>query len=803
MTKVRFTFNHVEGGPMANMEFTLLLSRASFNEEDIGVVLPESVVVTTNELGEAIVDMWPLKAAYKIRIAPEYEDACGKLNWTFYVPQSTEIVDAQQLFLVPPPRNIPWDEEAINKINQAVIDTHNSEVAAAASAVAADASADRAELAAQGVEDYAAAAAQSAAEAEASNVSAGQHETAANAAKIAAETARDQANASQTGAANSATAAATSAGQAYDSSVASQTYATASEAARDAAVLAQNSAAESATDAAASVVLTHADVTTTAANKAATAADVVTVTGLKNDAAASAADAAASAQAAEDALGSITGVIADGGPIDLSGGTYPTKPAVSTVWRVTVGGTVTSVPEGTITYFEGDQLNYTKDQDIFYRTATAVRVSSVAGRTGDVVLSKTDVGLANVDNTSDVNKPISIAQQAAFDARTPTVGRQDTTAGRLVKVGDYGRNGAGPIVQANTVDANTLTVEGLYMFNNGGINVPEAAWVEHMPHSVADYAKQVAWGLLTDKVYVRSQKAGVWGNWTTTVEIVDNLTSSDTDKALSARQGKELLQLLQANNATVVRYTYNVAVGQTVITGPSLEGTTLAYVPGVPFILEKDGFPLLGTDYTATNGTSITLAVSPAIACQISITVFGSFSVADHYTKAQADARYYQKTETYSQAEVNNKITALSLKSASKADIVGAVSQESGVPTGAIIEYSEDGNGSTCTRYADGTQVCTYFFRSPTVYALDNAVGSLWRTRDTALLLPDVSYLKPFATGKLPVLSYTCRMDSWYGFPALLAGTRLVNKWVPCHIVSLASVSTFVEINCIATGRWY
>lgn len=137
-----------------------------------------------------------------------------------------------------------------------------------------------------------------------------------------------------------------------------------------------------------------------------------------------------------------------------------------------------------------------------------------------------------------------------------------------------------------------------------------------------------------------------------------------------------------------------------------------------------------------------------------------------------------------------------------KANAVGIVSQASGVPTGAIIEYSEDGNGSTCTRYADGTQVCTYFFRSPTVYALDTAVGSLWRTRDAALLLPDVSYLKPFATGKLPVLSYTCRMDSWYGFPALLAGTRLVTKWVPSHIVSLASVSTFVEINCIATGRW-
>lgn len=40
-------------------------------------------------------------------------------------------------------------------------------------------------------------------------------------------------------------------------------------------------------------------------------------------------------------------------------------------------------------------------------------VASVAGRTGSVVLTKTDVGLANVDNTSDVNKPVSTAQAAA------------------------------------------------------------------------------------------------------------------------------------------------------------------------------------------------------------------------------------------------------------------------------------------------------------------------------------------------------------------------------------------------------
>jgi hypothetical protein len=42
-------------------------------------------------------------------------------------------------------------------------------------------------------------------------------------------------------------------------------------------------------------------------------------------------------------------------------------------------------------------------------------VSSVAGRTGAVVLAKADVGLALVNNTADADKPVSTATQAAID----------------------------------------------------------------------------------------------------------------------------------------------------------------------------------------------------------------------------------------------------------------------------------------------------------------------------------------------------------------------------------------------------
>lgn len=50
---------------------------------------------------------------------------------------------------------------------------------------------------------------------------------------------------------------------------------------------------------------------------------------------------------------------------------------------------------------------------------TSVPVTSVAGKTGAVTLAKADVGLSNVDNTSDAAKPVSTAQQTALDLKAP------------------------------------------------------------------------------------------------------------------------------------------------------------------------------------------------------------------------------------------------------------------------------------------------------------------------------------------------------------------------------------------------
>ena len=49
--------------------------------------------------------------------------------------------------------------------------------------------------------------------------------------------------------------------------------------------------------------------------------------------------------------------------------------------------------------------------------ASAAPVTSVAGRTGAVTLTSSDVGLGNVNNTADIDKPISTAMQTALGGK--------------------------------------------------------------------------------------------------------------------------------------------------------------------------------------------------------------------------------------------------------------------------------------------------------------------------------------------------------------------------------------------------
>ena len=85
-------------------------------------------------------------------------------------------------------------------------------------------------------------------------------------------------------------------------------------------------------------------------------------------------------------------------------------------------------------------------------------VTSVAGKTGVVTLAKADVGLGNVDNTADLDKPISTATQTALNTKVGNTGSQSITGDlTIVKSGDSSGN---MVVQGDlTVQGTTITTE--------------------------------------------------------------------------------------------------------------------------------------------------------------------------------------------------------------------------------------------------------------------------------------------------------------------------------------------------------
>ena len=86
-------------------------------------------------------------------------------------------------------------------------------------------------------------------------------------------------------------------------------------------------------------------------------------------------------------------------------------------------------------------------------------------------------------------------------------------------------------------------------------------------------------------------------------------------------------------NGTSDRQTYTATAGQTVFAATYDTGYIDVYLNGIK---------LAPADFTATNGTSVTLTSGAVVSDIVDLVAYGTFVLADHYTEAQSDARYVQ-----------------------------------------------------------------------------------------------------------------------------------------------------------------
>lgn len=186
-------------------------------------------------------------------------------------------------------------------------------------------------------------------------------------------------------------------------------------------------------------------------------------------------------------------------------------------------------------------------------TIPTIPVDSVNGKTGVVVLNKTDIGLSNVDNTSDADKPISSATQTALNlkansadlATVATTGDYDDLSNRPVlstvaTTGDYsdlvGKPTLGTMASQNSGDYIEITQKG----SNNGVATLNASG--KVPASQLD---------ITSSVVSVNTKTGVVVLDKTDIGLSNVDNTSDALKPISTATQSALD--LKADDNTVVK----------------------------------------------------------------------------------------------------------------------------------------------------------------------------------------------------------------------------------------------------------
>ena len=93
-------------------------------------------------------------------------------------------------------------------------------------------------------------------------------------------------------------------------------------------------------------------------------------------------------------------------------------------------------------------------------------------------------------------------------------------------------------------------------------------------------------------------------------------------------------------NGTSSRQTYTATSGQTTFNITYDAGFVDVYLNGVKL--------LLGTDFTATSGTAVVLASGATAGDILDLVAYGTFTLADHITEAQSDAKYLLESNNLS-----------------------------------------------------------------------------------------------------------------------------------------------------------
>jgi len=254
-------------------------------------------------------------------------------------------------------------------------------------------------------------------------------------------------------------------------------------------------------------------------------------------------------------------------------------------------------------------------------------VTSVAGKKGIVTLTKADVGLSNVDNTSDANKPISIAVQAALDGKETAVnkgqanGYASLDGSAKIPVSQIPSSIASALSYVSDWNAsnNTPAIPSASSSNKGNfyiVSVPGATTINGLnTWNVSD------WILSTGSSWIRVQVkndvdsvAGKQGAITLEISDINGLQSAlNTAGAVQSVAGKQGSVTLAIADIVGLQAALNAA-------GASGAVQSVNTKTGV-VVLDKNDIGLNNVDNTSDINKQISTAVQSALDGKASIAI--------------------------------------------------------------------------------------------------------------------------------------------------------------------------------------
>jgi len=260
-----------------------------------------------------------------------------------------------------------------------------------------------------------------------------------------------------------------------------------------------------------------------------------------------------------------------------------------------------------------------------------------------------NTGLTLDAATGKVNLPLGAVVTGAITGTAVTQTTTDTTAGRLLKVGDFGL-GATAVTLVTDYDA--LIVTGFYRNNAVATGTPIASslfWsVLHIAHASDGTASQLALrsaGVTSNDMWLRRKSGGAWSTWAKVFHSENLLgtvsqTAGVPTGAVFERGSNANGSYTKFADGTMICY-HTFSVGSIVAIGagtfdnpymsnPNVTWTFPAAFSAVPVVVMRPAPPAGAAAFSARRRAFTTSAAVNVIACyQIAAVRMGSDATAD------------------------------------------------------------------------------------------------------------------------------------------------------------------------------